>query len=306
MVKTSSKNSSQKSPAVLCLGPRKHTPSPCQHMFLEDFCRWFSIDLAKNKEDRFFYDILPEKSPLKGLLLSQNYTFLEYDLNKLLAHVMHTLVFVGKAFVEVVLFYDEENNVTGISLVPIDPILSIPCSTNTYFAALPHNRKPKFFKINNRNIILFHLSDLGFRRYSLRKFYNKLTHFDSVGVVDMSLSPQKTGFDFTIWNDKCNYKLLKVSKKTGWHGRRTNNPYMGDAYLLYRAIQFKSLRRRFLDYFLKQINESLALICKDLGSEGTIIAKRVSYNYDEILQRLHSGEINYSQLSDCVFNNKEI
>lgn len=81
---------------------------------------------------------------------------------------------------------------------------------------------------------------------------------------------------------------------------------MGDAYLLYRAAQLKSLRRSFLDYFLKQINDSISEICKELEIDGTIIAKRISYNYDEILQRLHSGEINYSQLGDCVFKNKEI
>ena len=81
---------------------------------------------------------------------------------------------------------------------------------------------------------------------------------------------------------------------------------MGDAYLLYRATQLKSLRRSFLDYFLKQINESISAICKDLVIDGTIIAKRISYNYDELLQKLHSGEINYSQLGDCVFQNKDI
>ena len=305
-MKTSNQNSSQKSPAVLCFNPRRNPSSSYQHMFLEDFCRWFSIDLAKNKDDRFFYDVLPEKSFLKGLLTSQNYDFLEYDMDKLLTHIMRTLVFSGKAFVEVVLSYDEENNVSGISLVPFDPILSIPCRNNMYFMALQHNWKPKFFKINKCNIVVFRLSDLGFRRYSLRMFYNKLPRFDILSAGDMSLSPQKTSFDFTVWNDRREYKLLKASKKTGWHGRGTDNPYMGDAYLLYRAIQLKSLRRCFLDYFLKQINGSISLICKDLGIDGTIIAKRISYNYDEILQRLHSGEINDSQLGDCVFKNKEI
>ena len=305
-MKTSNQSSSQKSPAVQCFSRRKNPASPYQHMFLEDFCRWFSIDLAKDKEDRQFYDVLPEESRLKELLTSQNYDFLEYDMDKLLTHIMRTLIFAGKAFVEVVLSSDGENNITGISLVPFDSILSIPCSENTYFAALQHNGTPKFFKIGNRNIVSFCLSDLGFKRYSLRRFYNKLPRFDILSAGDMSLSPQKTGFDFSVWNDKCEYRLLKASKKTGWHGRSTDNRYMGDAYLLYRAIQLKSLRRRFLDYFLKQINNSISGICKDLGIDGTIITKRISYNYDEILQRLYSGEINYSQLGDCVFQNKEV
>lgn len=305
-MKISNQNSSQKSPTMLCFNPRRNPSSSYQHMFLDDFCRWFSIDLASNKDDRIFYDVLPQGSLLKELLISKNYKFLEYDMNELLAHIMETLVFSGKAYVEIVLNYDERKNVTGISLVPFDPIISIPFFYNRYFVALQHNGPPKSFKIDNRNIILFHLSDLGFKRYSLRRFYNKLPHYDMLNVTDMSLSDEKTGFDFSVWNDKREYKLLKASKKIGWYGRSTNNPYMGDAYVLYRAIQFKSLRRSFLDYFLKKINESITGICKDLGIDGTIIAKRISFNYDEILQKLHSGEINYSQLRDCIFNNKEI
>ena len=305
-VKTSNVTSSQKCPAVLCFNPRRNPSSAYQHMFLEDFCKRFSFDLAKDKEHRLFYDVLPEKSLLKGLLISQNYDFLEYDLDKLLAHIMRTLIFAGKAFVEVVISSDDESNISGISLVPFDPILSISGRNNTYFITLQHDWKPNFFKINKRNRIVFHLSDLGFRRYSLRRFYNKLPRFDILSAGDMSLSPQKTGFDFSVWNDKREYKLLKASKKTGWHGRSTDNPYMGDAYLLYRAIQLKSLRRSFLDYFLKKINESISVICKDLEVDGTIIAKSISYNYDEILQKLHSGQINYSQLGDCVFYNKEL
>lgn len=275
-------------------------------MFLEDFCLRFSIDLAKNKEDRQFFDVLPEGSRLKELLTSQNYDFLEYDMDKLLTHIMRTLIFAGKAFVEVVLSFDEENNVTEISLVPFDPILSIPGRNNTLFLAIQRDRKPKFFKISKRNIAVFRLSDLGFRRYSLRRFYSKLPRFDVLSAGDMSLAPQKTGFDFFLWNDKREYKLLKASKKTGWYGRSTDNPYMGEAYKLYRAIQKKKLRINLLDYFLSRINDSISVICKELEIEGTIIAKRISYNYDEILQKLYSGQINYSQLRDCVFYNKDI
>lgn len=305
-MKTSNHSSFQKSPTGVCFNSRRHPPSSYQHMFLEDFCLRFSIDLAKNKEDRQFFDVLPEGSRLKELLTSQNYDFLEYDMDKLLTHIMRTLIFAGKAFVEVVLSLDEENNVTGISLVPFDPILSIPGRNNTLFLAIQRDRKPKFFKISKRNIVVFRLSDLGFKRYSLKRIYNKLPKFDVLSIGGMGLSPQKAGFDISIWNNKREYQLLKLSKKTGWYGRSTDNPYMGDAYILYRAIQKKKLRISFLDYFLKQINDSISVICKDLGIDGTIVAKKISYNYDEILQKLYSGQINYSQLGDCVFYNKDI
>ncbi len=305
-MKTSNYRSSQKCPTMLCINARKNPSSSYQHMFLEDFCHSFSIDLAIDKDDRFFYDVLPEQSPLKRLLTFKNYNFLEYDLDRLFSHILRTLVFAGKASVEIVLSYDDENKVVGISLVPFDPILSFPGINNTYYIAIQHDGKPTFFKLNKRNIITFRVQDLGFRRYYLKHFYNRLPHFDVLSAGDMSLSPQKTGFDFSVWNDKREYKLLKVSRKTGWHGRGTDNPYMGDAYLLYRAIQRKSLRRKILDYFVEQINSSLSVACKDVGGDGTLIAKRVGYDYDLLLQKLNSGEINYDQLGDCIFQNKDI
>lgn len=303
---TSKISSYQKSPKSPCFSHRKDPSSLYQHMFLEDFCQWFSIELAKSKDDRPFYDVLPEESPLKGLLTFQNYNFLHYGMDRLLAHIMRTLVFAGKAFVEVVLSFDAENNVTGISLVPFDPVLSISGVTNSCFIAIQCDGKLKCFKINKKNIILFRVSDIGFKRYYFKRFYNKLPRFDILSVGDMSLSPQKTGFDFSVWKDKHEYKILKVSRKTGWHGRSTDNPYMGDAYLLHRAMQRKSLRKKFLDYLLEQINRSLVVVCKDLGIDGTLIAKSICYDYNELIQRLNSGDINYSQLGDCVFFNKDL
>lgn len=305
-MKASNQHSSRKSPATPCFNPRKSPSSSYQHMFLEDFCQWFSIDLAKDKDDRPFYSISPENAKLEKLLTSQSYNFLWNGMDKLLSHVMRTLIFSGKAFIEVVLSLDKESNINGISLVPFDPVMAIPGYSNTYFIAIQCEGKRKFFKICNRNIVLFRLSDLGFRRYSLRRVYNKLAKFDILSIGDMGLSSKKAGFDISVWNNKREYQLLKLSKETGWYGRSTDNPYMGDAYILYRAIQRKALRRRFLDYFLKQINGAVSVICKELGIEGTIIARSISTNYDEILQKLHSGDINYNQVGDCIFHNKDI
>ena len=76
---------------------------------------------------------------------------------------------------------------------------------------------------------------------------------------------------------------------------------MNEAYLLYRTLQYRKIRKSFLDYFLKQINVSIQTICRDLGINGAIVAKSTSFNYDDLLQKLVSGELKYSQLTDYAF-----
>lgn len=294
-------STSQKSPNYACINSRRNPSSTYQHMFLEDFCHGFSFELAQDKDDRLFYDVTPDGAMLKKLLISQKYDFLRYDMDRLFSHIMRTLVFSGKAFLEIVKTMDSDKNVIGISLMPFDPILSCRCSSSTYFLSIQKDKKPRFFKIDNRAIVTLRLSDLGFWRYYFKLYYHRLPQLDILKVSDMSLAPQKTGFDFTAWRDKREFQILKRSWKIGWYGRNTSNQYMGEAYLLYRTIQLRSLKKRFLDYFLAQINASLKHICSELKIEGKLFAKCISHDYDDLLQKLQAGELNYSQLGNYVF-----
>lgn len=301
MINTNAYSTSQKSPKSACINSRKNPSSTYQHMFLEDFCHGFSFELKKDANNRFFYDVSPEGAALKKVLTFQKYDFLQYDMDRLLSHIMRTLVFSGKAFLEIVETTDSDNNIVGISLVPFDPLLSIRCSSSTYFVSIQKDAKLRFFKIGNGNVVTFQLSDIGFWRYYFKLYYNYLSCLDVLRVSEISLSAKETGFDFTVWNDKREYQLLKHSRKIGWYGRNASNQYMGEGYLLFRTIRLRFIRKKFLDYFLDQINKSLKPICDNLKINGSLFARSTSYNYDELLQKLNSGEINYSQLGDYVF-----
>lgn len=301
MIDTKAYSTSQKSPNYACINSRRNPSSTYQHMFLEDFCHGFSFELQEDADARSFYDVTPEGATLKKLLTFQKYDFLRYDMDRLFSHIMRTLVFSGKAFLEIVKTMDLDNNVIGLSLVPFDPILSCRCSSNTYFLSMQKDKKLRFFKISNGDIVTLRLSDVGFLRYHFRLYYHQLLHLDMLKVSDMSLAPQKIGFDFIAWKDKREFQLLKRSRKIGWYGRNTSNQYMGEAYLLYRTIRLRSLRKKFLDYFLKQINASLKRVCSELKIEGELFAKSTSYDYDDLFQKLQLGEINYSQLGKYIF-----
>lgn len=279
----------------------RETPvSPNQHIFIEDLCQRFSLDLAESKDDELFFDISPAESPLKDILTYDNYDFLKYEMDKLLSDIMHALILYGKAFIEVVTSTDDKNKLLGISLVPFQPTIYLPSVKHTRFVTM-ENKRIRVLKICNRNLVIFYLHDLGLSRNSLKRIYRALPRLDVLSSGDMSLSPKKTGFDFSLWNNKREYKILKLSKKTGWYGRNTSNPYMSEAYLLYRIIKLKVFRKKFLDYFLNEINESVHELCREYEISGTIIAKSIQHNYDELLQKLDSGEINFSQLGKYVF-----
>ena len=154
MTATKAYSTSQKSPHYTCVNSRRNPSSTYQHMFLEDFCDGFSFELAQDKDDRLFYDVTPEGTQLKKLLTFQKYDFLRYDMDRLFSHIMRTLVFSGKAFLEIVKTMDSDKNVFGISLVPFDPILSWRCSSSTYFLSIQKDKKIRFFKIDNTVIYI--------------------------------------------------------------------------------------------------------------------------------------------------------
>ena len=301
MKATKNYTSSQKSPRGPYLAFRKEPTSLYQNSFLEDFLLPFSIDLAQDRDNDNFYNIVPNESDLKKVLCFQDYHFLRFDLDKILSQIMYTLIFAGKAFVEIVISTDEEKNLVGISLVPFHPIISIRGFKNTYFVALLKNKKTKLFKIEKQKLVSFRLSDLNYSHRYFRKLYRQLKRLDILSVSDVTMSPGKTGFDFIVWNDKSEYKLLKITKKIGWYGRISGNKYMGDAYLLYRSAKFKLCRKQFLDYFLKKINQALQPICRELNIQGHLVANTIDLDLDDIFQKLASAKLDYSQLRDIIW-----
>lgn len=295
--------SSQKSPGVVCLRLMKPEMGMYAHMFLEDFCANFSIDLAPHPldRDRDFYKVEPPDDSLKDFLLFENYLFLEYDMDKLLIKVMKDLIYSGKAYLEIVTWRDTEGIVKGISFVQIKPIAVLKGRSKTLFASILYNKKLKLYCIENRNLIVLQLKDLGYSRYFLKRLLNRIRKYDLTDVSDMSLNPGKTGFDFNEYIRKKEFSLLKITRNVHWYGRNNENQYMSESYLLYRAAKFKMLRKEFLNYMIRQINKGLQNYKNELGFSGKIVIGCEDIDYMKEFKRLWAGEINTSQLSKLVF-----
>lgn len=295
--------SSQKSPSSPYLRIIKGESGMYSHMFLEDFCASFSIGLAPHplNRDQDFYKIKPPEDLLRDLLLFEDYQFLEYNMDELLANIMQDLACFGKAYLEIVTWRDTEGVIQGISFALIKPVVVFRGINRTLFVSVQFNKALKLYHIENKNLIVLRIKDLSYSRYSLRKLLRKINKYDFTNVGNMSLYPQKTGFDFKEYTRKSEFALLKATRNVYWYGRDGRNQHMSESYLLYRAAKFKMLRKEFLNYIIRQMNKGLQNYKNELGFNGELIADCADFNYMKEFDRLWSGEINTSQLSKLVF-----
>lgn len=297
--------SSQKSPKVTCIQLKKYRDKiqRYRNMFLDDFCQWFSIDLRQDRSNRTqnFYDIAPLEDTLKDLLLFKNPQFLEYALDKLLAEIMQDMICYGKAYLEIVTWRDKKGNVHGISLVLIKPIIAFRGKNRTIFLVRQYDKKIKVFCIENHNIILFKMKNLGISHNHIRRILKKIDKHNILNIINTTLNSRKNGFDFDEYVHMSEYELLKETRDIYWYGRNGSNSYMSESYLLYRAAKFKTLRRNALKYLLQKINEGLEKHKYEVGFDGKLVANCENIDYEKEFKKLWRGEINISELSALVF-----
>lgn len=295
--------SSQSSPEVACLQMRKSVSGAYPSMFIQDFCASFSIGLAPHPldRDRDFYRVEPPDDPLKDFLRFEDFMFLEYNMDKLLTGAMEDLISYGKAYLEIVSWRDTEGKVKGISFAPVNPFAVLKGRDQTLFVSVLYDKKLKWYCIDNRNLVVLQLKDLGFSRFSLQRLLKKIKEYDLTNVTDMSLNPEETGFDFSEYIRKSEFNLLKTTKKVYWYGRKGDNQYLSESYLLYRAARFKMLRKDFLNYMIHQINACLHYHKVEAGFCGELVVNCEDIDYMNEFEKLWAGEINTSQLSKQVF-----
>ena len=74
--------SSQQTPRAYLHHHYKYKRGMHSHMFVEDFCRSFSIKLAPIEQHDEFYDVSPADDLLKKLLTFDDYSFFRYSFKK--------------------------------------------------------------------------------------------------------------------------------------------------------------------------------------------------------------------------------
>ena len=272
------------------------------HMFVEDFCRSFSIKLAPIEQHDEFYDVSPADDLLKKLLTFDDYSFFRYSFDKLLDTLMYHLILNGTAYLEIVKWVDSKGTLQGIELVPICVSKGIKAKkVYRFFAKTPDRQSRIMFKVNNQSVVSFYLKDLGFKKTYFRQLLNKFSRFDTLGTTNLALDKSLEGiYNFTEHQKQLEFQFLNCTRKIFWNGRNYSNQHLSESYLLYRAAYADMLQYRFLDYMLQKLNNGFEPLRQEFGFVGRIITPLPRINYNQHLAEYHDGRINASQLGDII------
>lgn len=295
--------SSQQSPYVLPY-ERRYRKSLYSHMFLDDFSGLFSSTFAPIGKHDCFYNITPEDDVLKRLLLFNDYSNFDYNFDTLLSRITYYLIVNGRTYVEIVSFMDQENIVKGVEFVCIPAKCHYTKGNKYRLTAQSPKNKSIQFDIDLNRLIIFDLKDLGFRRNYFRKMINHLSVFDVSNATTLMLNPEMNGiFNFEEYQKAIEYKLLKDTKSIHWLGRNYSNQHLSESYQLYRTMQWKILRCKFLKYILLQINNGLNNFKTQWGFAGNISASISLSHYKDAFEQYSKGEINALKLCGIVVEN---
>lgn len=292
-----SQQSANYSPSPI-IKKRKYT-SMYGQMFMEDFCRGFSIILRRKGEYRHFYKIDAPDKCLEEFLEFDDYMFLEYDLDKLLSQNLEDLIERGKAYVEVDKLFDEDNKLVGIKFVPFKNNFQIRFAKKVYYLLRTSDKRLIKGKIDLDNIIGFKLQDFGYSKRHFRTLFKRLHKFDYL-LTGMPIKPN-SGFDFEVYNEKKDFKLLKFGHAVRWMGRNFDNRYVSDPYLLYLKMEELKLKEDILNKLLKKYNDKLAQLGKAYSFSGKITFESKGINYDELYEDLLKGKKTCEQVSNELY-----
>lgn len=291
---TSTKKSSDYSDERYSLFIRNVNTNLNFHMFLQDFCSSYSIYLSQNYQNDDFYKFDGTIDTFEDLF---GYDFLRYDLDKLLSNIAENLILFGRAFLERIYWYDENNKLMKISYECINCKKIKVRRKHLYYRVYREQRKKVKGKIKEENIVEFRLKDLGFRKRYIVKRIRKLRRFEN---PDIKLVQSKF-FDFDKYVKKNEYHTLKKMKNIYWNARNNSNQFLSEPYLVYRIIRFDMLKNSFLEYMISRINEDLKKIGDSCGFSGAIKYNSKVKNYDSIIQDLKTGQKTCEQISKIIF-----
>ena len=264
------------------------------HMFFQDFCSSYSIHLSQSYQDYDFYKFEGNSENLNDLF---GYDFLRYNLDDLLANIAENLVLFGKAYIERIYWYDENNKLKRISYECLNCKKFRVGRKYLYYKVYRERHKKLKGKIEKESIVEFRLKDLGFTKGYIVKRIRRLRRFDT---PDIELVQSKF-FDFDKYVKKNEYHTLKKMKNIYWNARNNNNQFLSEPYLVYRIIRFDMLQNSFLEYMISKINEDLIKIGESCGFSGAIKYNSKVENYDSLTQDLKTGQKTCEQISKIIF-----
>lgn len=273
------------------------------HMFLEDFCSSYSIFFSPLSTYYLSKYIVNDNKNLKELLTYNDYSYLNYNFDKLLGQITYDLIVKGKAYVEITKTQNEKNKLVGLDLIILD-VINIKKSKNVYIVnEKTFNGEVCKKRVYSTNLIIFDVSEIGLSKKNLNKMMKRMCKVD-LPKTELLISQNDIGFDFNKYIENYNYRKLSNCKDVYWFFRDYNNPFFSECYLLYRIAKFSELRQTIFKYLLSKINNGLFELGKLNGFTGYIKESWETIDYEQCLKNLGSGEYNTSQAGNIIIEKR--
>lgn len=286
-------------------GIRIHSNNAMSNLYVSTFVRdltcSFSILFSQSANHHGFYTIIGSDDRLKELFCFNDYSYLEYDFDKLLSSIMYNLIFSDITFVEIAFSRNEKNEIIGISLFPFDAIKIASSKKNSWFISRLSDHKKTIFKLEKNKYIEFNIKELGLRKNNLKRIVKKLKNLDiNTSTRFFADEKMRSKFSFDTFKRKQDVLMLKYPQKIGWTSG-IDNSFLNECYSLFRNIKLREFQKKCLSLFIDKINVGINNLSDIIKTSGTIEATVLLPQYEKEWERYNKGEISSLELSNILF-----
>lgn len=286
-------------------GIRIHSNNAMSDLYVSTFVRditcSFSILFSQSENHHGFYTIRAADDRLKELFCFNDYSYLEYDFDKVLSSIMYNLIFADTTFVEIAFSRNGKNEIVGISLFPFDAIKIASSKKYSWFISRLSDHKKTIFKLEKNKYIEFNIKELGLRKNSLKRIVRKLKRLDfNTSTRFLVDEKMRSKFSFDDFKKKQDFLILKYPQKIGWTSG-IDTSFLNKCYSLFRNIKLREFQKNCLSLFIDKINVGINNLSDIIKTSGTIEVIVLLPQYEKEWGRYNKGEISSLELSNILF-----
>ena len=275
------------------------------HKFYQDLFSGYSYVLGEKQDTRSFYTVEPKNCELRKILKVNDTYSLCYGLEEIISSALCHLAKSGKAYLYLEPKYKEnENGIENseekmLSELKLSEIVGYPRKRlfgKTVFYTLMFGGGVLKKEIESKQLIVFDLQDMGYRKNTFYSIVSKLDKSDIMKSTKF-ITEHVSEYDFPVHAKKERMKLLKLSRDFGWLWG-TNG--LSESYILYKKIQQDKFQITFLSYAIKQINDGIKeFMQKD--DTGEIVYHLRGLDYDRLWDDYTKGKKTMTELYNILY-----
>lgn len=288
------------------------------HMFIEDLHLGVMPIGGRSENPNFVVEMEPPSKEVEELIRLGLHTHhgephnITEAICDFIDEAVHILAYYGKAYYEIIYFYDDENK-NKIGSFEIERIHNdnIKDTFGFYWQFLPkkilkdrEQNLKRFIWLPKKDLLVLSIpKEIG----GIRKFRRLLSELQwlskctipEFAMKDMAVQKQTKGYDFSTYRENQETFLARITNRLGWTARGTFNERSLEFYQIYRYLKFEKTKAILREHVLHKVNKSLEIIGNNMGFKTRLRLKGMPSHrdYDNYIKQLTDGSL---QFSDAV------